>query len=78
MDNQSTTFWSKQEEGIWQTFLDFSSILSVKNLFNMLQFKNGRRLKTMSQVHTLRKFGLWAINMLCEKNTSYFREICLS
>lgn len=46
MDNQSTTFWSKQEEGIWQTFLDFSSILSVKNLFNMLQFKNGKRVKT--------------------------------
>lgn len=44
----------------------------------MLQFKNGRRLKTMSQVHILRKLGLWTVNMLCEKNTSYFREICLS
>lgn len=58
MDNQSTTFWSKQEEGIWQTFLDFSSTLSVKNLFNMLQFKNGKRIKTAKSGTYTEKIGI--------------------
>lgn len=58
MDNQSPTFWSKQEEGIWQTFLDFSRILSVKNLFNMLKFKHGKRLKPTKSGAYTEKIGI--------------------